>query len=77
LQRSSFYLISFQGEGEEDGDAVTGSSGHSHEIDNEIVSTTDISTTCSSGGSENWVLLSISGDKPAPRFNVYISFFTL
>lgn len=58
------------GEGEEDGigDAVTGSSGHSHEIDNEIVSSTDISS-CSSGGSENWVLLSISGDKPAPRFN--------
>jgi hypothetical protein len=54
------------------GDAVTGSSGHSHEIDNENACA-DISS-CSSGGSENWVVLSISGDKPIPRFNVYISF---
>ncbi|WJX96108.1 hypothetical protein P8452_77354 [Trifolium repens] len=56
------------GDGEEDvGDAVTGSSGHSHEIDNENACA-DISS-CSSGGSENWVVLSISGDKPIPRFN--------
>ncbi|CAJ2634366.1 unnamed protein product [Trifolium pratense] len=53
------------GDGEED--AITGSSGHSHEIDNENACA-DISS-CSSGGSENWVLLSISGDKPIPRFN--------
>jgi hypothetical protein len=53
------------------GDAVTGSSGHSHEIDNENACA-DISS-CSSGGSENWVVLSISGDKPIPRFNVYIN----
>lgn len=25
---------------------------------------------CTSGNSENWMVLSVSGDKPAPRFNV-------
>ncbi|XP_004508299.1 uncharacterized protein [Cicer arietinum] len=51
------------GEEEEDGDAVAGSSGHS---DENVCS--DISSS-SSAGSDNWVLLSISGDKPIPRFN--------
>lgn len=66
----------FQGDGgEEDADAVTGSSGHSHEVDNEIENVCADISSSTSGGSENWVLLSISGDKPIPRFNVYISLF--
>ncbi|KAI5415829.1 acyl-CoA-binding domain-containing protein 6 [Lathyrus oleraceus] len=55
--------------GEEDVDAVTGSSGHSHEVDNEIENVCADISSSTSGGSENWVLLSISGDKPIPRFN--------
>lgn len=31
----------------------------------------DISNNGASGQSENWMVLSIAGEKPAPRFNVY------
>lgn len=27
-------------------------------------------SNCTSGNSENWMVLSVSGDKPTPRFNV-------
>lgn len=55
-----------QGEGE--GDAG-GSSGHSDEVDCQP------STEITSGSSENWMVLSIAGDKPTPRSNVSLSVF--
>lgn len=51
--------------GTEIGDAAGGSSGHSDEVD--CQPSTEI-TSC--GSSENWMVLSIAGDKPIPRSNV-------
>ncbi|KAG5011156.1 hypothetical protein AAZX31_07G232200 [Glycine max] len=48
--------------GEGEGDAG-GSSGHSDEVDCQP------STEITSGSSENWMVLSIAGDKPTPRSN--------
>ncbi|KAL2960131.1 hypothetical protein AAZX31_17G023200 [Glycine max] len=50
--------------GTEIGDAAGGSSGHSDEVD--CQPSTEI-TSC--GSSENWMVLSIAGDKPIPRSN--------
>jgi len=56
-----YVLRLFQGEGD------AGSSGHSDEVD--CLPSTEISS-CASGSSENWMVLSIAGDKPTPRSNV-------
>ncbi|XP_027329294.1 acyl-CoA-binding domain-containing protein 4-like [Abrus precatorius] len=48
------------------GEGDAGSSGHSDEID--CQPSTEISA-CASGSSENWMVLSIAGDKPTPRSN--------
>ncbi|KAJ1427274.1 Kelch-type beta propeller [Sesbania bispinosa] len=53
------------GEGEGDG----GSSGHSDEIECHSSAAAPEISTCTSGSSENWMVLSIAGDKPTPRFN--------
>lgn len=55
--------------GTEIGDAAGGSSGHSDEVDCQP------STEITSGSSENWMVLSIAGDKPTPRSNVSLSVF--
>ncbi|KAK7363619.1 hypothetical protein VNO77_05768 [Canavalia gladiata] len=52
--------------GNSNGEGDAGSSGHSDEID--CQPSTEIST-CASGSSENWMVLSIAGDKPIPRSN--------
>ena len=46
------------------GDRVTGTSGHSEKM---LSSAAPDMHTCTSGSSENWMVLSISGDKPTPR----------
>ncbi|KAK7387872.1 hypothetical protein VNO78_22669 [Psophocarpus tetragonolobus] len=52
--------------GGSNGEGDAGSSGHSDEVD--CKPSTEISS-CASGGSENWMVLSIAGDKPTPRSN--------
>ncbi|XP_020220693.1 acyl-CoA-binding domain-containing protein 6 isoform X1 [Cajanus cajan] len=49
------------------GDGVAGISGHSEEIDCQFSSAAPEMRTCTSGSSENWMVLSIVGDKPTPR----------
>ncbi|RZB65211.1 hypothetical protein D0Y65_041317 [Glycine soja] len=46
------------------GDRVTGTSGHSEKM---LSSAAPDKHTCTPGSSRNWMVLSISGDKPAPR----------
>ncbi|GAU42716.1 hypothetical protein TSUD_382510 [Trifolium subterraneum] len=53
--------------GNSNGDEVEGSSGHSEEIDCQISSTGPEISNCASSSSENWMVLSIAGDKPIPR----------
>ncbi|KAG5042890.1 hypothetical protein JHK87_006805 [Glycine soja] len=53
-----FLLCFFQG------DRVTGTSGHSEKM---LSSAAPDKHTCTSGSSKNWMVLSISGDKPTPR----------
>ncbi|KAK7264596.1 hypothetical protein RJT34_32205 [Clitoria ternatea] len=53
--------------GNSNGDGDGGSSGHSDEID--YHQTSNEISTCASGSSENWMVLSIAGDKPTPRSN--------
>lgn len=69
------FLAFFQG----DGVALAGTSGHSEEIDCQFSSAAPEISTCTSGSSENWMVLSIAGDKPTPRSYVYNSviFFIL
>ncbi|CAL0301225.1 unnamed protein product [Lupinus luteus] len=61
--------------GNSNGDEVAGTSSHSDEIDCQISSATVAAaaapeiSTCTSGSSENWMVLSIAGDKPSPRSN--------
>ncbi|KAK7245696.1 hypothetical protein RIF29_40545 [Crotalaria pallida] len=55
--------------GNSNGDGVAGASSHSDEIDSQfpsVAAAPEIST-CTSGSSENWMVLSIAGDKPTPR----------
>ncbi|KAK7348214.1 hypothetical protein VNO80_22764 [Phaseolus coccineus] len=52
--------------GNSNGEGDAGSSGHSDEVD--CLPSTEISS-CASGSSENWMVLSIAGDKPTPRSN--------
>ncbi|XP_027338535.1 acyl-CoA-binding domain-containing protein 4-like [Abrus precatorius] len=49
------------------GDGVGEKSGHSEEIDYHFSSAAPEISTCASGSSENWMVLSIAGDKPTPR----------
>lgn len=49
------------------GDGVARTSGHSEEIDRQFLSATAEMHTCTSGSSENWMVLSIAGEKPTPR----------
>lgn len=49
------------------GDGVAGTSGHSDEIDCQVSSAAPEISTCTSASSENWMVLSIAGDKPTPR----------
>ncbi|TKY71997.1 Acyl-CoA-binding domain-containing protein 4 [Spatholobus suberectus] len=49
------------------GDGVAGTSGHSEEIDCQFSFAAPEMRTCASGSSENWMVLSIAGDKPTPR----------
>ncbi|KAL5097202.1 hypothetical protein RYX36_001529 [Vicia faba] len=51
------------------GDGVAGTSGHSssEDIDCQVSSTAPEISNCASGSSENWMVLSIAGDKPVPR----------
>ncbi|PNY06618.1 acyl-CoA-binding domain-containing protein 4-like [Trifolium pratense] len=53
--------------GNSNDDEVEGSSGHSEEIDCQISSTGPEISNCASSSSENWMVLSIAGDKPIPR----------
>ncbi|XP_058764916.1 acyl-CoA-binding domain-containing protein 6-like [Vicia villosa] len=55
--------------GNSNGDGVAGTSGHSssEEIDYQVSSTAPEISNCASGSSENWMVLSIAGDKPVPR----------
>ncbi|CAK8530935.1 unnamed protein product [Lathyrus sativus] len=57
--------------GNSNGDGVAGTSGHSsssEDIDCQISSTApEVISNCASGSSENWMVLSIAGDKPVPR----------
>ncbi|XP_028225037.1 uncharacterized protein LOC114406519 isoform X2 [Glycine soja] len=46
------------------GDKVTGTSGHFEKM---LSSVAPDKHTCTSGNSKNWMVLSISGDKPTPR----------
>lgn len=43
---------------------------HSDELDCQCSSAAPEISNSSIGSSENWMVLSISGDKPTPRFNV-------
>lgn len=43
---------------------------HSDELDCQSSSGAPEISNCSMGSSEKWMVLSISGDKPTPRFNV-------
>ncbi|WVZ13087.1 hypothetical protein V8G54_017617 [Vigna mungo] len=52
--------------GNSNGEGDAGSSGHSDEVD--CLPSAEISS-CASGSSENWMVLSIAGDKPTPRSN--------
>ncbi|WVY94950.1 hypothetical protein V8G54_034038 [Vigna mungo] len=49
------------------GDGVARTSGHSEEIDSQILSATSEMHTSTSGSSESWMVLSIAGEKPTPR----------
>ncbi|KAK7303144.1 hypothetical protein RJT34_14045 [Clitoria ternatea] len=50
------------------GDGVAGTSGLSEEIESRFSSAAPPEiTSCTSGNSENWMVLSIAGDKPSPR----------
>ncbi|KAH1208459.1 Acyl-CoA-binding domain-containing protein 6 [Glycine max] len=49
------------------GDRVAGTSGHSEEIDCPLSSAAPEMHTCTAGSSENWMVLSIAGNKPTPR----------
>ncbi|BAT87338.1 Acyl-CoA-binding domain-containing protein [Vigna angularis] len=49
------------------GDGVARTSGHSEEIDSQFLSGTAEMHTSTSGSSESWMVLSIAGEKPAPR----------
>ncbi|KAJ1414245.1 Kelch-type beta propeller [Sesbania bispinosa] len=55
------------GNSNSNGDGTAGTSGHSEEIDNQFSSSAPEISTCTSGSSENWMVLSIAGDKPTPR----------
>ncbi|KAK7331341.1 hypothetical protein VNO77_25563 [Canavalia gladiata] len=49
-------------------DGVAGTGGHSEEADCQFsVAVPEIRSTCASDSSESWMVLSIAGDKPAPR----------
>ncbi|CAJ1962232.1 unnamed protein product [Sphenostylis stenocarpa] len=51
----------------QNGDGVARTSGHSEEIDSQFLSAAPEMHTCTSGSSENWMVLSIAGDKPTAR----------
>ncbi|MED6138233.1 hypothetical protein PIB30_119064 [Stylosanthes scabra] len=52
--------------GNSNGDGVAGTNGHSEETEFLSSAAPEIST-CTSASSENWMVLSIAGDKPTPR----------
>ncbi|KAI4345458.1 hypothetical protein L6164_012582 [Bauhinia variegata] len=54
--------------GNSNGDGAAGTSNHSDELDCDSSAVPEISA-CTSGSSENWMVLSIAGDKPTPRSN--------
>lgn len=45
-------------------------SSNSDELDGQCPSAVPEISNSATGSSENWMVLSISGDKPTPRFNV-------
>ncbi|QCD77005.1 acyl-CoA-binding domain-containing protein 6-like [Vigna unguiculata] len=49
------------------GEGAARTSGHSEEIDSQFLSATAEMHTSTSGSSENWMVLSIAGEKPTPR----------
>ncbi|KAK7412591.1 hypothetical protein VNO78_04072 [Psophocarpus tetragonolobus] len=49
------------------GDGVAGINGQCEENDCQVSSAAPEMRTCTSGSSENWMVLSIAGDKPTPR----------
>ncbi|KAF3617943.1 hypothetical protein FXO38_33690 [Capsicum annuum] len=51
------------------GEAVPHSNNNSEEKSCQCSSGAPEFNNCASGGSENWMLLSIAGEKPTPRFN--------
>ncbi|XP_028225038.1 uncharacterized protein LOC114406519 isoform X3 [Glycine soja] len=55
------------------GDKVTGTSGHFEKM---LSSVAPDKHTCTSGNSKNWMVLSISGDKPTPRSYVPLEGFS-
>ncbi|KAJ1385591.1 Kelch-type beta propeller [Sesbania bispinosa] len=65
--QTSEATVRHRGEGEGEGDG--GSSGHSDEIECHSSAAAPEISTCTSGSSENWMVLSIAGDKPTPRLN--------
>ncbi|GAV73151.1 Kelch_2 domain-containing protein/Kelch_4 domain-containing protein [Cephalotus follicularis] len=50
-------------------ESVATAIGHSDELDRQCSSAAPETGNCARGNKENWMVLSISGDKPTPRFN--------
>lgn len=57
------------------GEGVTPGTSHIDEHNCQIASTATDLNNCTTGNFENWMVLSIAGDKPTPRFNVMIYWF--
>ncbi|XP_051130459.1 acyl-CoA-binding domain-containing protein 6 [Andrographis paniculata] len=55
--------------GNSNGDGVAATSGEADELNFQSSSNAPGLNNCTSGSSENWMVLSISGEKPTPRFN--------
>ncbi|KAI4317627.1 hypothetical protein L6164_025483 [Bauhinia variegata] len=55
--------------GNSNGDGAAGTSSHSDELDCQCSSAVPEISTSTSSSSENWMVLSIAGDKPTPRSN--------
>ncbi|PON80298.1 BTB-kelch protein [Parasponia andersonii] len=55
--------------GRSNSETAAPASGHSDELDGQCSSAAPVGGSSTVGSSENWMVLSISGDKPTPRFN--------
>lgn len=57
------------------GECAAPTNSHSDERDCQCSSAVPETSSGTSGNSENWMVLSIAGEKPAPRFNVRYYWF--